>query len=110
MTFEPQTEPKLKNRHPLGLMSYGCSESEPDYIEVADEAKLIPQRRFSVAQQAYLNSFYLRGMNSTSLQSHGALIHKAAKESNLTVDQVRVCFFIMRLNVHTSPSHNIYVS
>ena len=45
--------------------------------------------RFSEAQKACLNSYYLNGMTSTS-KKHDIIISKAAKDTDLSGDQVKV--------------------
>ena len=45
--------------------------------------------RFSEAQKACLNSYYLNGMTSTS-KKHDIIISKAAKDTDLSADQVKV--------------------
>lgn len=51
--------------------------------------KLTTRSRFSEAQKACLNSYDSNGMTSTS-KKHHLIVSKAAKDTDLTVDQVKV--------------------
>ena len=53
------------------------------------KAKVTTWARFSEAQKACLNSYYLNGMTSTS-KKQDLMISKAAKDTDLSVDQVKV--------------------
>ena len=45
--------------------------------------------RFSKAQKACLNAFYMNGMTGVGTK-HAALVAKAASDTQLTIDQVKV--------------------
>ena len=48
-------------------------------------------KTFSVAQRACLNGFYSNGMTGGGKQ-HASLINRAASDTQLTTDQVKVIF------------------
>ena len=75
--------------------SFGESEQELAFEPSSSRKKNV---RFSLAQQSCLVAFFRNGMTGVSKQ-HAALIEKAAKDSQLTTEQVEICNDGMHIRV-----------
>ena len=75
------------NNHTDTDLSSDESDQEQQCLRPPSCAK--GKTRFSKAQKACLNAFYINGMTGVGAK-HAALIAKAANDTQLTIDQVKV--------------------